>query len=295
MQHGARPHALRGPRPAAVARSTGSGGDGDAGARRASERAQARANARRSRSAAGMAARRIAVLLLALSLPCADARAARAAQRGRMFVSGLRGRHPQGAGNQRDQRLRPPGLGFRRRPQDPRAQAQDRPFPAGRRSTSTTPTSSAPGRRWCTAASGRWSTTSTGPAAGSPMEEASDWLSKVRKSPQALLYRGTNVYGTLFQEDTSSCSRPCCGSRTTPDKLPLPIRLRKETVERWREENEIYKIELSSQRSSRSWATRWCRSIAARRGRTSSTPAISRRVGCRSRRRRCSTRTSPRT
>ena len=27
------------------------------------------------------------------------------------------------------------------------------------------------------------------------------WLSKARKSPQALLYRGTNVYGTLFQEE----------------------------------------------------------------------------------------------
>ena len=33
--------------------------------------------------------------------------------------------------------------------------------------------------------------------------------------------------------------------QTTPDKLPLPIRLRKETVERWREENEAHKIELT--------------------------------------------------
>jgi uncharacterized LabA/DUF88 family protein len=32
--------------------------------------------------------------------------------------------------------------------------------------------------------------------------------------------------------------------QTTPDKLPLPIRLRKETVERWREENEAHRNEL---------------------------------------------------
>src|ERR1700680_4046848 len=33
------------------------------------------------------------------------------------------------------------------------------------------------------------------------MEETSEWLANVRRSPQALVYRGTNVYGTLFQED----------------------------------------------------------------------------------------------
>jgi uncharacterized LabA/DUF88 family protein len=32
--------------------------------------------------------------------------------------------------------------------------------------------------------------------------------------------------------------------QTAPDKLPLPIRLRKETVERWREENEAHRTEL---------------------------------------------------
>src|SRR5438132_10140511 len=32
---------------------------------------------------------------------------------------------------------------------------------------------------------------------------------------------------------------------TAPDKLPLPIRLRKETVERWREENEAHRVELT--------------------------------------------------
>jgi uncharacterized LabA/DUF88 family protein len=30
----------------------------------------------------------------------------------------------------------------------------------------------------------------------------------------------------------------------SPDKLPLPIRLRKETIDRWREENEVHKTEL---------------------------------------------------
>jgi uncharacterized LabA/DUF88 family protein len=33
--------------------------------------------------------------------------------------------------------------------------------------------------------------------------------------------------------------------QTSPDRLPLPIRLRKETVDRWREENEAHKIELT--------------------------------------------------
>jgi uncharacterized LabA/DUF88 family protein len=77
------------------------------------------------------------------------------------------------------------------------------------------------------------------------MEEASEWLSKARKSPQPLLYRGTNVYGTLFQEDYFKLLETMLRlEQTTPDKLPLPIRLRKETVERWREENEAHKVEL---------------------------------------------------
>ena len=78
------------------------------------------------------------------------------------------------------------------------------------------------------------------------MEETSDWLSKARKSPQALVYRGTNVYGTLFQEDYFKLLETMLRlEQTTPDKLPLPIRLRKETVERWREENEAHKTELT--------------------------------------------------
>ena len=108
----------------------------------------------------------IAVLLLVLGIAVLLLRRQpKRAQRGRALLSGLRGRHPQGARDQRDRCLCPPRLGLRRGPQGPGAQAQDRPLPAGRRSTSTTPTSSAPGRRWCTAASGRWSTTSTGRAA----------------------------------------------------------------------------------------------------------------------------------
>ena len=78
------------------------------------------------------------------------------------------------------------------------------------------------------------------------MEATSEWLSKARKSPQALLYRGTNVYGTLFQEDYFKLLETMLRlEQTTPDKLPMPIRLRKETVERWREENEAHKAELT--------------------------------------------------
>src|SRR5438552_17877704 len=34
------------------------------------------------------------------------------------------------------------------------------------------------------------------------IEETDAWLANVRRGPQALVYRGTNVYGTLFQEDS---------------------------------------------------------------------------------------------
>src|SRR5262245_53668518 len=77
------------------------------------------------------------------------------------------------------------------------------------------------------------------------MEETGEWASKARKSPQALLYRGTNVYGTLFQEDYFKLLETMLRlEQSQPDKLPLPIRLRKETVERWREENEAHRTEL---------------------------------------------------
>src|SRR5262245_37945211 len=32
-------------------------------------------------------------------------------------------------------------------------------------------------------------------------EDAAQWLNKMRKAPPALVYRGTNVYGTLFDEN----------------------------------------------------------------------------------------------
>ena len=91
---------------------------------------------------------------------------------------------------------------------------------------------------------------------------------------------------------TSSCSRPCCGmEQTTPDKLPLPIRLRKETVERWREENEAHKLELTRTHPERDRLHHGADLPPhAARGpavlRATSRPAASR-----SRRRRCSTRT----
>jgi uncharacterized LabA/DUF88 family protein len=77
------------------------------------------------------------------------------------------------------------------------------------------------------------------------MEETGEWASKARKSPQALVYRGTSVYGTLFQEDYFKLLETMLRlEQSQPDKLPLPIRLRKETVERWREENEAHRNEL---------------------------------------------------
>jgi uncharacterized LabA/DUF88 family protein len=78
------------------------------------------------------------------------------------------------------------------------------------------------------------------------LEETGEWLSKARRSPQALVYRGTNVYGTLFQEDYFKLLESMLRlEQTAPDKLPLPIRLRKETVERWREENAAHREELT--------------------------------------------------
>ena len=77
------------------------------------------------------------------------------------------------------------------------------------------------------------------------IEECSDWLSRAHRGLPALVYRGTNVYGTLFQEDYFKLLETMLRlEQTAPDKLPLPIRLRKETVERWREENEAHKAEL---------------------------------------------------
>jgi uncharacterized LabA/DUF88 family protein len=77
-------------------------------------------------------------------------------------------------------------------------------------------------------------------------EDTAEWLNKMRKAAPALVYRGTNVYGTLFDESYFKLLETMLRlEQTAPDKLPLPIRLRKETVERWREENEAHKVELT--------------------------------------------------
>ena len=78
------------------------------------------------------------------------------------------------------------------------------------------------------------------------VEETSEWLGKDRRGQQALVYRGTNVYGTLFEEDYFKLLETMLRfEQSAPDRLPLPIRLRKETIDRWREENEAHRIELT--------------------------------------------------
>jgi uncharacterized LabA/DUF88 family protein len=78
------------------------------------------------------------------------------------------------------------------------------------------------------------------------LEETGAWLTGQRKAPQALLYRGMHVYGTLFEEDYFKLLETMLRhEQTAPSKLSLPIRLRKETIERWREENEAHKLELT--------------------------------------------------
>ena len=75
--------------------------------------------------------------------------------------------------------------------------------------------------------------------------EAAEWLRSTTRAPQALVYRGTNVYGTLFEDDYFKLLETMLRmEQTAPNKLPLPIRLRKETIERWREENAAHKLEL---------------------------------------------------
>lgn len=77
-------------------------------------------------------------------------------------------------------------------------------------------------------------------------EDTAAWLNRMRKGPPVLVYRGTNVYGTLFDESYFKLLDTMLRmEQTSPDRLPLPIRLRKETVDRWREENEAHKVELT--------------------------------------------------
>jgi uncharacterized LabA/DUF88 family protein len=78
------------------------------------------------------------------------------------------------------------------------------------------------------------------------LDEAGDWLTKARKAPQALVYRGMHVYGTLFEESYFALLETMLRhEQTAPNKLSLPIRLRKETIDRWREENQQHKLELT--------------------------------------------------
>jgi uncharacterized LabA/DUF88 family protein len=78
------------------------------------------------------------------------------------------------------------------------------------------------------------------------MEETSEWLKNARKAPQAVLYRGMHVYGTLFEDAYFALLETMLRhEQSAPDKLPLPIRLRKETIDKWRAENDDYKLELT--------------------------------------------------
>jgi uncharacterized LabA/DUF88 family protein len=78
------------------------------------------------------------------------------------------------------------------------------------------------------------------------LEEIADWLKKMRKAPAAVLYRGMHVYGTLFEDDYFRLLETMLRlEQATPSKLPLPIRLRRETIDRWREENAAHKWELT--------------------------------------------------
>jgi uncharacterized LabA/DUF88 family protein len=76
--------------------------------------------------------------------------------------------------------------------------------------------------------------------------ETRRWLAESRKEPPALVYRGTNVYGTLFEEEYFELLDNMLRlERSAPEKLPLKIYFQKETVERWRQENEAQRAELA--------------------------------------------------
>jgi hypothetical protein len=78
------------------------------------------------------------------------------------------------------------------------------------------------------------------------LEETGAWLTRTRKAPQALVYRGMHVYGTLFEDAYFSLLETMLRhEQTAPGRLSLPIRLRKETIDKWREENEQHKAELT--------------------------------------------------
>jgi hypothetical protein len=78
------------------------------------------------------------------------------------------------------------------------------------------------------------------------LEEVAEWQKKMRKAPAAVLYRGMHVYGTLFEDAYFRLLETMLTlEQATPSRLPLPIRLRRETIDRWREENAAHKWELT--------------------------------------------------
>jgi hypothetical protein len=78
------------------------------------------------------------------------------------------------------------------------------------------------------------------------LDEVAAWLAKQRRAAAAILYRGMHVYGTLFEDEYFRLLETMLQhEQTAPSRLSLPIRLRKETVERWRQENEAHKLELT--------------------------------------------------
>jgi uncharacterized LabA/DUF88 family protein len=79
------------------------------------------------------------------------------------------------------------------------------------------------------------------------LTETRRWLAESRKDPPALVYRGTNIYGTLFEEEYFELLDSMLQlERSAPEKLPLKIYFQKETVERWRQENEAQRAELGA-------------------------------------------------
>ncbi len=79
------------------------------------------------------------------------------------------------------------------------------------------------------------------------LSETRRWLAESRKDPPTLIYRGTNLYGTLFEEEYFELLDNMLRlERSAPEKLPLKIYFQKETVERWRQENEAQRGELGA-------------------------------------------------
>ena len=78
------------------------------------------------------------------------------------------------------------------------------------------------------------------------LDETGEWLMKARKTTPVLVFRGMHVYGTLFEDSYFNLLETMLRhEQSAPHKLSLPIRLRKETIDRWREENEQHKAELT--------------------------------------------------